>query len=122
MKMRYALVPSRSVGDQKLTNGSFRTLASLCLFTSALGVCYPNQETLASIRGCCQSNISKQMKLLRELGYVIDLIPQGRKRRGSYKRGNRYYIPTLATDPVPSWEMVRTDYPAEKRKPPHVHT
>ena len=122
MKMRYALVPSRSVGDQELTNGSFRTLASLCLFTSQMGICYPNQQTLADIRGCTQSNIAKQMKLLRELNYVVDLIPQGRKRRDSYKRGNRYYIPTLATDPVPSWEMVRTDYLAETRKPPHVHT
>jgi len=121
MKMRYALVPSRSVGDQELTNGSFRTLASLCLFTSQMGICYPNQQTLADIRGCTQSNIAKQMKQLRELGYVIDLIPQGRKRRGSYKRGNRYYVPTLATDPVPSWEEVRSDYLSEVRKPPHVH-
>ena len=121
MKMRYSLIPARAVGDQDLSNGSFRTLASLCLFTSQMGIAFPNQETLASIRGCCQSNISKQMKLLRELNYVIDLQPQGRKRRGSYKRGNRYYVPTLANDPVPSWEEVRSDYLAETRKPPHVH-
>ena len=122
MKMRYALVPSRSVGDQELSNGSFRTLSALCLFTSQMGICYPNQETLASIRNCSQSNIAKQMKQLRALGYVVDLIPVGRKRRGSFKRGNRYYVPTLASDPTPSWEQVRTDYLAETRKPPHVHT
>ncbi len=119
MKMRYALVPSRAVGDQDLSNGSFRTLASLCLFTSQMGIAFPNQETLASIRGCTQANISKQMKLLRELNYVVDLQPQGRKRRGSFKRGNRYFIPTLASDPIPSWEEVKSDYLSEVRKPPH---
>ena len=119
MKMRYSLIPSRAVGDKELTNGSFRTLSALCLFTSQMGICYPNQCTLADIRGCTQSNIAQQLKLLRELSYVIDLIPQGRKRRDSYKRGNRYYVPTLATDPVPSWEMVRKDYLAETRKPRH---
>ena len=119
MKMLYALVPSRSIRDQELTNGSFRTLASLCLFTSQMGIAFPNQQTLADIRGCTQSNIAKQMKLLRELNYVVDLIPQGRKRRGSYKRGNRYYVPVFANDPVPSWEEVRSDYLSEVRKPPH---
>ena len=119
MKMRYSLVPSRAVGDQKLSNGSFRTLASICLFTSQMGIAFPNQETLASIRGCCQSNISKQMRQLRLLNYVIDLQPQGRKRRGSFKRGNRYYVPVFANDPVPSWEEVRSDYLSEVRKPPH---
>ena len=93
MKMRYSLVPSRSVGDKELSNGSFRTLASLCLFTSQMGIAYPNQWTMADIRGCTQSNIAKQMKQLRE----------------------------LATDPVPSWEEVRSDYLSEVRKPPHVH-
>ena len=91
MKMRYSLVPSRAVGDQKLSNGSFRTLASLCLFTSQMGIAYPNQWTMADIRNCTQSNIAKQMKQLRALGYVVDLIPQGRKRRGSYKRGKILY-------------------------------
>ena len=119
MKMRYSLIPSRAVGDKELTNGSFRTLSALCLFTSQMGICYPNQWTLADIRGCTQSNIAQQIKLLIELNYVIDLKPQGRKRRGSFKRGNRYFIPTLASDPIPSWEMVRTDYLAETRKPPN---
>ena len=117
--MRFSLVPSRSVSDPQLSLGSFRTLAALCCYTSSLGVCYPNQQTLADIRGCSQSNIAKQMKLLRELNYVVDLIPQGKKRRGSFRRGNRYFIPTLSSDAVPSWEMVRTDYLAETRKPPH---
>ena len=121
MKMRYSLIPSRAVGDKELTNGSFRTLSALCLFTSQMGICYPNQWTLADIRGCTQSNIAQQMKLLRELNYVIDLQPQGRKRRGSFKRGNRYYVPVFANDPVPSWEEVRSDYLSEVRKPPHVH-
>ena len=121
MKMKYSIVPARAVSDPRLPFGAFRTLAVLCCYTSSLGICYPNQWTLATIRNCTQSNIAQQMKQLRELHYVIDLIPRGRKRRNSYKRGNRYFVPTLAGDPVPSWEMVRTDYLVETRRPPHVH-
>ena len=90
MKMRFSIIPSRAVADKQLSNGAFRTLASLTLFTSQMGICFPNQWTLADIRNCTQSNIAQQMKQLRELGYVIDLQPIGRKRRNSYKRGNRY--------------------------------
>ena len=61
------------------------------------------------------------MKQLRELGYVIDLQPIGKKRKNSYKRGNRYFVPIFANDPVPSWETIHADYIEEIRKQNSVH-
>ena len=119
MKMRFSIIPSRAVADKQLSNGAFRTLGALCCFTSSMGIAYPNQTTLANVRHCSQSNINQQLQQLRRLGYIYDLQPRGRKRRGAYQRGCRYYVPVHANDPIPSWEMVRTDYLAQTRRPPN---
>ena len=122
MKMRYSIIPSRAVADKKLSNGAFRTLSVLTCYTSSLGVAFPNQTTMANVRGCTQSNINQQLQQLRRLGYIYDLVPKGRKRRGAYQRGCRYYVPVFADDPIPSWELIKTDYVAETRKVSHDYT
>ena len=122
MKMRYSLVPSRAVGDRRLTFGAFRTLASLCLFTSVRGICYPNQITVAAVRGVTRPVVTKHMKQLRDLGYVVDLEPIGEKVAGSFKRGNRYFVPTMERDLPPPLEVIRYDDPGELRRPPDVYT
>lgn len=122
MKMRYSLVPSRAVGDCRLTFGAFRTLASLCLFTSVNGICFPNQNTVAAIRGISRPVVTRHMKQLRELGYVIDLEPIGKKLPGSFKRGNRYFVPANEFDLPPPLETARYDDPGEIRRPPNVYT
>ena len=122
MKMRFSIIPSRAVADKQLSNGAFRTLGALCCFTSSMGIAYPNQTTLANVRHCTQSNINQQLQQLRRLGYIYDLVPKGRKRRGAYQRGCRYYVPVFADDPIPSWELIKTDYVAETRKASHDYT
>ena len=122
MKMRFSIIPSRATTDPELSNGCYRTLGALCCFTSSLGVAYPNQWTLAKVRHCTQSNINQQLKQLRRLGYIHDLIPKGRKRRGAYQRGCRYFVPVLADDPVPSWEQIKTDFVAESRRASRDYT
>ena len=77
-------------------------------------VCRSN--TLANVRHCSQSNINQQLQQLRRLGYVYDLIPVGRKRRGAYQRGCRYFVPVFANDPIPLKEQLKTDYVADVRK------
>ena len=119
MKMRFSIIPSRAVADKQLSNGAFRTLGAMCCFTSQMGICFPNQWTLANVRGCTQSNVNQQLQQLRRLGYIHDLIPKGRKRRGAYQRGCRYYVPVFANDPIPSWEQIKTDYIADVRKASH---
>ena len=121
MRMRYSLVPSRAVGDSRLTFGAFRTLASLCLFTSINGICFPNQITLATIRGVTRPVITKHLNQLRDYGYVIDLEPIGRKYPRSFKRGNRYFVPTLERDRPPPLEIIRFDDPGDTRRPPDVY-
>ena len=122
MKMRFSLIPSRATTDPELSNGAYRTLGALCCFTSSLGVAYPNQWTLANVRHCTQSNINQQLQQLRRLGYIHDLIPKGRKRRGAYQRGCRYFVPVFADDPIPSWELIKTDYVAESRRASRDYT
>ncbi len=122
MKMRFSIIPSRATSDPELSNGAFRTLGALCCFTSSLGVAYPNQTTLANVRHCTQSNINQQLQQLRKLGYIYDLVPKGRKRRGAYQRGCRYYVPVFADDPIPSWELIKTDFVAESRRTSHDYT
>ena len=122
MKMRYSIIPSRAVSDKQLSNGAFRTLGALCCFTSSMGIAYPNQTTLANVRHCSQSNVNQQLQQLRKLGYIFVLVPKCRKSRGAYQRGCRYYVPVFADDPIPSWELIKTDYVAETRKASHDYT
>ena len=121
MKMRYSIIPSRAVGDPRLPFGSFRTLACLCLYTSSRGIAFPNQITIGDVRGISQSCVAKHMRKLRELGYVVDLQPIGRKFPRAFKRGNRYFVPTREGDLPPPLEVIRTDILAEERTPPDVH-
>ena len=117
MKMKYAIVPARAVGDPRLPFGAFRTLAALCCYTSSLGICYPNQITVGDVRGVTQSCVAKHMRKLRELGYVVDLQPIGQKFPRAYKRGNRYFVPAREGDLPPPLEVIRTDILAEERTP-----
>lgn len=116
MKMRYSIIPSRATSDPELSNGAYRTLGALCCFTSSLGITYVGQNTLANVRHCTQSNINQQLSQLRRLGYIYDLISKGRKRRGAYQRGCRYFVPVFANDPIPPKEQLKTDYVADVRK------
>ena len=98
---------------------AFRTLSAMCCFTSVNGICYPSQELLANIRGISQSNISKQIKVLRKFGYVVDLVPVGKKKPGAFQRGYRYFTPTHEGD-LPPLEVIKSDILAEVRTPPDV--
>ena len=122
MKMRYSIVPSRAVGDRRITFGAFRTLAAMCCFTSVNGLCYPNQVTIASVRGVTQPVIAKHLRQLRKYGYVIDLWPIGKKKPNSYQRGNRYFIPIHEGDSPPPKEIIKEDCLLMNRRPPNVYT
>ena len=122
MKMRYSIVPSRAVGDRRITFGAFRTLAAMCCFTTVNGLCYPNQVVIASVRGVTQPVIAKHLRQLRKYGYVIDLHPIGKKKPNSYQCGNRYFIPIHDGDSPPDKEVIKHDYLTINRRPPNVYT
>ena len=120
MKMKYAIIPSRACNDRDLTFGAFRTLACMCLYTSSNGICFPNQQTLADLRGVSRQVITKHIRQLRILNYIIDLEPKGKKYPRAFKRGNRYFIPTREGDQPPSKEVIRDDILSEARRPPNI--
>lgn len=118
--MRYSLLPARAVSDKRLRPTEVRTLSAMCCYTSALGICYPNQTTLAALLGVSQPFVARNIGVLRKLGYVIDLTPKGKKHPRAYQRGNRYFVPVRAGDPVPPKEQQRLDVLSPLRKPPEV--
>ena len=120
MKMRYSLLPARAVSDNRLRPSVLRTLSALCCYTSALGICYPNQITLATLLGVSQPFVAKNMCILREFGYVIDLVPVGIKHPRAYQRGNRYFVPVREGDAIPPLEQQRLDVLSPLRTPPEV--
>ena len=120
LNMRYSLVPSYTVSMTGLPHGAFRTLAAMCCFTSANGICFPNQETLAAIRGVSQPSINKQLQELRARGIVIDLVPVGKKKPHAFQRGCRYFIPNRPEDAPPPREVLKSEVWASTRIPPNV--
>lgn len=109
MKMKFSIMPSRAVSDPRLQPNVVRTLSALCCFTSANQICYPNQSTLGDLIGVSRALVTRNMGILRECGYIVDLVPVGKKHPWGYKRGNRYFVPTREGDPVPPLEVQRTD-------------
>ena len=120
LKMRYSVVPSYTVSMTGLPHGAFRTLAAMCCFTSANGICYPNQETLAAIRGVSQPTINNQLQKLRARGIVVDLVPVGEKKPYAFQRGCRYFVPSRPGDAPPPLEVLKSEVWADTRIPPNV--
>ena len=120
MNMTYSNVASYTVMMGELPHGAFRTLAAMCCFTSVNGLCYPNQATLAAIRGVSQPTINNQIQTLRALGIVIDLVPVGKKKPKAFQRGCRYFIPPRPGDQPPPLEVLKYETWADTRKPPDV--
>lgn len=117
MKMKFSIMPSRAVSDKNLQPNVVRTLSALCCYTSANQICYPNQNTLGDLIGVSRALVTRNIGILRDNGYIIDLEPIGKKHPWGYKRGNRYFIPTRVGDPIPPLEAQRTDVISSLRLP-----
>ena len=113
------MVPSYTVSLSGLPHGAFRTLAAMCCYTSANGICYPNQETLAAIRGVSQPTINAQLQMLRARGIVLDLVPIGKKKPYAFQRGCRYFVPNRPGDAPPTLEVLKSEFWADTRRPPN---
>ena len=61
MKMKFSIMPSRAVSDQRLQPNVVRTLSALCCYTSANGICYPNQSTLGDLIGVSRALVSRNI-------------------------------------------------------------
>ena len=117
MKMKFSIMPSRAVSDPRLQPNVVRTLSALCCYTSANGICYPNQSTLGDLIGVSRALVSRNIGILRNYGYVIDLEPLGKKHALAWQRGNRYFVPINHGDPIPPLEVQKNDTIAKSRLP-----
>jgi DNA-binding MarR family transcriptional regulator len=100
--LAFSLMPSRAISDRKLSRNDLRVLGALCCYTSKLGVCYPNQQTITNKTGISRPNVSKAITRLSHLGYLRYLEPKGRKYKTAFKRGNRYQILVRGNETLPS--------------------
>jgi len=67
---KVAVMPIRAVHDKALTDGMFRTLALVCSFCNRAGVTWVSQARLAKDSGVSRQAITKQIKKLKEAGYI----------------------------------------------------
>ena len=65
-----AVLPIRAIGDDRLTDGQFRTLATVCSYANRAGITWVSQARLATDLKVSQQAISKQMRALVALGYI----------------------------------------------------
>lgn len=65
-----SVLPIRAVFDQKLTHGGLQVLAAICSFANRAGITWVSQTRLAKDLGISQQAVSKQVRQLRELGYL----------------------------------------------------
>jgi DNA-binding transcriptional ArsR family regulator len=67
---RFAVVPSRAIGDERLTNRQFRVLAALSSFANRGGFLWAGQQAIGAKLGITKQAASLHIKKLREKGYV----------------------------------------------------
>lgn len=68
----YCIMPIAATVDKRLHGtAAFTLLARICTYTGDTGVTYVSQARLADDLGVSRQAINKQMRKLRELGYIV---------------------------------------------------
>jgi DNA-binding Lrp family transcriptional regulator len=86
--VRYSILPARAVSDPRLTHRPhlLLLLASICLHTSPLGICYPSQRRLAKLCRRSPSWVSRYIRELEGFGYLKRLVSQSKRKRHAHRR------------------------------------
>lgn len=67
---KVAVMPIRALRDKQLTDGMFRTLALVCSYCNRAGVTWVSQLRLSKDAGVSRQAITKQIKKLKDAGYI----------------------------------------------------
>ena len=67
---RFSILQARAIGDTRISNSQFRTLAALGLYGDQEGWCFPKLSTLGKLLAKSKQAVSKDIQMLAELGYV----------------------------------------------------
>jgi len=66
----YCVTPFRAATDKRLHEGTLRVLMLLCSYTNRAGITWVGQTTLGKHLGITKQAVSKQIRLLENLGYL----------------------------------------------------
>lgn len=85
---RFSILQARAIGDARISNAQFRTLAALGIFGDKDGWCFPKLTTLGEMLGKTKQAVSKDIQALVDLGYVEvtrQFRPDGSQQNNLYR-------------------------------------
>lgn len=113
---RWSVMPARAVGDRSLKERELRVLGSLCVYTNAVGVCWPSMEAICEMTGySTRQSVHDAMKILTSKKYVRRLQPKDYQETSSGWKSNRYQVLWDGDEPLPSSEEVDSAKPLQLR-------
>ena len=92
----YSVIPIQAAMDKRLHGtAALSLLVVICTYTDQLGVTWVSQDRLAVDLGVSRTAIAKQMRRLRDLGYIVYA-----KKRSKYQKTNsvRVVFPSAPQD------------------------
>jgi DNA-binding transcriptional ArsR family regulator len=112
-KKTVAVMPMRACIDPKLGGHALRVLALLCSYANRAGITWVGQQTLADQLKVSRQSVSRQMRILREAGY-IEILHKGFK-------GVMANTVRVIFDPnVSAEDAVAITSTIEDTRPPHM--
>ena len=70
------VLPFKAIFDKRLNHGTIRTLAAISAYSNRAGITWVSQKRIATELDISQQAVSKQVKQLKEFGY-IELVKKG---------------------------------------------
>ena len=115
----YAHIPISAIKDKRFQNRktAFRVLAAICSYSDFSGLAFPNQSTLAKILGVSRTSISRQIKILMDMGYIMKSFYK--PSIAKYIKGNCYFI-KFDKDTSQKQAVANTTEIQKEFKPPMV--
>ena len=113
---RWSVMPARVVGDRSLKERELRVLGALCVYTNAVGVCWPSMDAICDMTGySTRQSVHDAMKVLKAKRYVRQLKPKDYQETATGWLSNRYQVLWDGDEPLPTYEQVDDAKPLQLR-------
>lgn len=113
---RWSIMPARVVGDRSLKERELRVLGALCVYTNAVGVCWPSMDAICEMTGySTRQSVHDAMKILTKKKYVRRLQPKDYQETATGWKSNRYQVLWDGDEPLPTYEEVDSAKPLQLR-------
>jgi biotin operon repressor len=67
---KYSIVPIRAANDRRIRPAAMRVLLAVCSYANRAGLCWPSHENVGKMLGVSRQAAGRQIRILRELGYL----------------------------------------------------